>query len=106
MAPSTEQDWTKVGLDGDDLKRHCTCTGWSLQDVLDVLATDGTSAYPLDWCYSGLDPLEVRAAIRGGVSVERARPPSASSSRWPDRTVQRQRSSNPALPARSRSDDA
>jgi hypothetical protein len=70
MAPDNEQDWIDAGLDGDDLFCHCTCSGWSLQDVLDVLATDGISANPLDWCYTGLDPLEVRAAIRGGVCVE------------------------------------
>ena len=69
-------------------------------------ATDRVSVAPLDWCYSGLDPLEVRAAIRGGVSVERGLAPSASSPHQPRRTVQRQGSDGPTFPARSPSDDA
>lgn len=78
MAPDTEQDWIDAGLDGDDLIRHCTYTGWALQDVLDVLATDSASADPLDWCFTGLSPLEVRAAIEDGVCVELSHHPSGS----------------------------
>lgn len=65
---SQDRLWREAGFD-EAFVRHCSCHGWSFADVATVLCSDAFSEYPLDWCYSGLDPLEVHDAIRAGQSA-------------------------------------
>lgn len=60
--------WHDAGFD-DGLADHCACSGWTLADVSTVLCTDLISESPIDWCFSGLDPLEAHAAIQDGAAA-------------------------------------
>ena len=65
MTHCDEGAWRLAGFD-DDFATYCTVHGWRLADVECVLCGDAVSEWPLDWCYSGLDPLEALAAISVG----------------------------------------
>ena len=67
MMTHCDEVWRFAGFD-DDFATHCLVHGWTLADVEAVLCRDATSESPLDWCYSGLDPLEALAAVRDGAS--------------------------------------
>lgn len=67
MTHCDEGAWLLAGFD-DAFATHCTVHGWTLADVEAVLCGDAASESPLDWCFSGLDPLEALAAIRDGAT--------------------------------------